>query len=197
MIIKTLKAFYKMLPKSFQQRILTYRIKKGMKIKQSTIEEFQKKYGYNVLIETGTFLGDMVEAQRNNFKRIFSIELQYDLAEKARERFKEMRHVKILQGDSGGLLKTILTEVKEPAIFWLDAHYSGGLTAKGDKECPIYEEIDAIFATKENHVLLIDDARYFNGKGDYPTIDQLTKYIRDRDPRYKVAVENDIIRYVI
>jgi len=197
MIKKALKAFYKMLPKNFQQTILKYSIKGDSKIKQYTIEEFQKKYGHNVLIETGTFLGDMVEAQRNNFKRIFSIELQHDLAEKARERFKDVGHIKILQGDSGKLLKTILKEVNEPAIFWLDAHYSGGLTAKGDKECPIYQEIDAIFATKENHLLLIDDARLFNGKGDYPTTDQLTKYIQDKDPRYKVSVDNDIIIYVI
>ena len=197
MIKKALKAFYKMLPKNFQQIILKYSIIGDSKSKQGIVERFQKEYGYNVLIETGTFLGDMVEAQRNNFKRIFSIELQSDFAEKARERFKDVGHIKILQGDSGRLLKTILTEIKEPAIFWLDAHYSGGLTAKGDKECPIYEEIDAIFATKENHVLLIDDARYFNGQGDYPAIDQLTRYIRDKDPRYKVSVDNDIIRYVI
>jgi len=197
MIKRALKAFYKMLPKNFQQTILKYSIKGESKIKQNTIEEFQKKCGYNVLIETGTFLGDMVEAQRNNFKKIFSIELQYDLAKKAGERFKDVGHIKILQGDSGELLRTILKEVNEPAIFWLDAHYSGGLTAKGDKECPIYQEIDAIFATKENHFLLIDDARLFNGKGDYPTIDQLTKYIQDKDPRYKVSVDNDIIICVI
>ena len=197
MIKRALKAFYKMLPKNFQQAILKYSIKGDSKIKQYTIEEFQKKYGYSILIETGTFLGDMVEAQRNNFKRIFSIELQHALAEKARERFRDVDHIKILQGDSGNLLRTILKEVNEPAIFWLDAHYSGGLTAKGDKECPIYQEIDAIFATRENHLLLIDDARLFTGEGDYPTIDQLTKYIQDKDPRYKVSVDNDIIICVI
>jgi hypothetical protein len=197
MVKKLLKTFYKMLPHNFQQRILKYNIKKAMKIKQSTIEQFQKNYGYTVLIETGTFLGDMIEAQRNNFTRIFSIELQRELAEKARERFKGVPHIKILQGDSGKLLKTILAEVKEPAIFWLDAHYSGGLTAKGDKECPIYDEIDAILTTKENHLVLVDDARCFNGKGDYPAIDELTKYIQDKDSRYKVSVENDIIRFMI
>lgn len=197
MIKRALKAFYKMLPKNFQQTILKYSIKGESKIKQNIIEEFQKKCGYNVLIETGTFLGDMVEAQRNNFKKIFSIELQYDLAKGAVDRFKDVGHIKILQGDSGELLRTILKEVNEPAIFWLDAHYSGGLTAKGDKECPIYQEIDAIFTTKEHHFLLIDDARLFNGKGDYPTIAQLTKYVQDKDPRYKVSVDNDIIICVV
>ena len=185
-----------MLPKNFQQIILKYSIKGDSKSKQRIVERFQKEYGYNVLIETGTFLGDMVEAQQNNFKKIFSIELQHDFAEKAKERFKGMGHIRILEGDSGRLLETILSEIREPAIFWLDAHYSGGLTARGDNECPIFQEIDAIFATKEKHLLLIDDARLFSGTGDYPTIDQLTKYILDKDPRYKVSVDNDIIKYV-
>jgi hypothetical protein len=197
MIKRALKTFYKMLPKNFQQTILKYSIKGDSKIKQNVIERFQKECGYNVLIETGTFLGDMVEAQRNNFKKIFSIELQHDLAEKAKKRFRDLDHIKILEGNSGKLLKTILIEVKEPAIFWLDAHYSGGLTARGESECPIYQEIDAIFATKENHLLLIDDARLFNGEGDYPEIGQLTKYIQNKDPRYNVSVDNDMIRYVI
>ena len=197
MIKKALKAFYKMLPKNFQQIILKYSIKGDSKSKQRIVERFQKEYGYNVLIETGTFLGDMVEAQQSNFKKIFSIELQHDFAEKAKERFKGMGHIRILEGDSGRLLETILSEIREPAIFWLDAHYSGGLTARGDNECPIFQEIDAIFATREKHLLLIDDARLFNGSGDYPTINRLTKYILDRDPRYKVSVDNDIIKYVI
>ena len=197
MIKKAFKAFYKMLPKNFQQIILKYSIKGDSKSKQRIVERFQKEYGYNVLIETGTFLGDMVEAQRNNFKKIFSIELQHSLAEKAKERFKGMGHIRILEGDSGRILETILSEIREPAIFWLDAHYSGGLTARGDNECPIFQEIDAIFATKEKHLLLIDDARLFSGTGDYPTIDQLTKYILDKDPRYKVSVDNDVIEYVI
>jgi len=197
MIKKAFKAFYKMLPKNVQQIILKHSIKGDSNSKQRIVERFQKEYGYNVLIETGTFLGDMVEAQRNNFKKIFSIELQHGLAEKAKERFKGMGHIRILEGDSGRLLETILSEIREPAIFWLDAHYSGGLTARGDNECPIFQEIDAIFATKEKHLLLIDDARLFSGTGDYPTIDQLTKYILDKDPRYKVSVDNDIIKYVI
>ena len=194
-----------MLPKSFQQRVLEYRIKKDRKVKQSTIEEFQKKYGYNVLIETGTFLGDMVETQRNNFKRIFSIELQYDLAEKARERFKDMGHIKILQGDSGKLLKTILTEVKEPAIFWLDAHYSNTVridnelieTAKTEKETPIMEELAIILSEGlKKNVILIDDARCFKGENDYPTIKALKDFLKRKGiiAMQQIKIKNDIIR---
>ena len=55
----------------------------------------------------------------------------------------------IVQGDSGKVLSEILLEINEPAIFWLDGHYTAGITARGVKECPIFEELDCIFNTKE------------------------------------------------
>ncbi len=79
----------------------------------------------------------------------------------------------------------------------MDGHYSAGTTAKGEKDCPIFEELNAILDSKNfNHILLIDDARCFIGKGDYPTIDQLTEYIKSKNEDYKVEVKHDIIRYV-
>jgi hypothetical protein len=167
-------------------------------IKQETISEYQQKYGYTTLIETGTYMGDMVEAQKTRFKKIVSIELGVDLYKKAKKRFSNVKNVIIVQGDSGKVLPKILLDINEPAIFWLDGHYSAGITAKGDKECPIFEELDSIFNSKKfNHILLIDDARCFIGEGDYPTIEKLTEYIRSKNEKYKVEVKYDIIRYVI
>ncbi len=167
-------------------------------VKQLAIGEYQQKYGYEILVETGTYLGQMVEAQKTRFKKIFSIELGADLFEKARKKFKDDSHIILVQGDSGKMLPKILGDIHEPAIFWLDGHYSEGITAKGDKECPIFEEVDAILNDQLfNHILLIDDARCFNGKGDYPTIEKLTEYIRGKNEKYHVEIKNDIIRYVI
>jgi len=114
----------------------------------------------------------MVQAQKNRFNKIISSELGIDLFWEAKKRFKDERHIIILQGDSGNILPIVLKDINEPVIFWLDGHYSGGITAKGNKVCPIFEEIDAIFSGKKyNHILLIDDARDFNGYVDYPTIE--------------------------
>jgi len=113
-------------------------------------------------------------------------------------RFNKSGHIKIIKGDSAKILNEIVPELTGPAIFWLDGHYSGGITARGDKDCPIYEEIDAILKNRKfNHIILIDDARCFTGEGDYPTVNQLTEYIKYREPKYEVLVESDIIRYVI
>lgn len=164
-------------------------------VKQEAIKGYAKEYGIRTLVETGTYMGDMVEAQRRNFTQIFSIELSPDLWNKAVERFRTAPEVKILQGDSGVVLHKIVSGLANPALFWLDGHFSAGVTAKGDKDCPIYEELDAIFSySKQDHVILIDDARCFVGEGDYPTIEALTNYIQKRDPRYQIQVKDDIIR---
>jgi len=167
-------------------------------VKQNTIGEYQQKYGLTTFVETGTYLGDMVEAQKTRFKKIFSIELGVDLFEKAKRRFINDQNVTIIQGDSGKVIAKIIHDLNEPAIFWLDAHYSLGITAKGDKECPIFEELNAILNDKKNnHILLIDDARLFIGQSDYPTLEKLTSYVIGRNKNYLVEVKHDIIRYVV
>ncbi|MEP7277042.1 MAG: hypothetical protein ABI813_00225 [Bacteroidota bacterium] len=167
-------------------------------VKQMTIRDYQQQYGYGILVETGTFRGDMVEAQKRNFKSVISIELDMQLFKKAKHTFRKDLNVKILQGDSGKVLLPVAQQLSEPAIFWLDGHYSSGVTAKGSTECPIFDELDCIFnAAPMEHVLLIDDARDFNGQGDYPTIARLTNHVKNRNNKYQVRVENDIIRYTI
>jgi hypothetical protein len=167
-------------------------------VKQKTVEEFRKKYKYNILIETGTYLGEMVEAQKMKFNKIISIELSESLFVKANAKFKSENNIIIVQGDSGKVLPDVLRNITEPVIFWLDGHYSAGITVKGDKDCPIFEELEAIFCYANlNHVLLIDDARCFNGQGDYPTIQELKNYIQAQNGNYQMEVKNDIIRFFI
>ncbi len=167
-------------------------------VKQLAIQEYHKTSKYNTLVETGTYLGDMVEAQKKVFEKIYSIELGMELFQKAIHRFRHDKNVTIVQGDSGLMLHEIVQQLNEPAIFWLDGHYSAGITAKGEKDCPIFGEMDAILNNnKFQHIILIDDARYFVGQGDYPTIDQLTEYVTSKNRNYHVDVKNDIIRYTV
>lgn len=166
--------------------------------KQKVVAEYKDVFKYNVFIETGTYTGAMVKAMLGRFERIYSIELgvRYYLA--AVKMFIGHKHVRLFQGDSGRLLPRVLKAVKEPAIFWLDAHYSGGRTARGDLQCPIIGELDAIFDHGEyNHVLLIDDARSFNGTNDFPTLSELSAYILQKHRGCDIIEKDDIIRCVI
>jgi|SRR5579863_7539656 len=209
MITKILKPF---VPQIILNRLKKQRDKKQFKewqkgifagspphiVKQLAIADYQLKYGSTILVETGTYLGDMIEAQKTRFNKIISIELGVTLYNKAKRRFRNDKNITIVQGDSGKVLPAIMKDLNEPAIFWLDGHYSAGITSKGDKECPIFEELDAIFKNNEfNHIILIDDARCFVGEGDYPAIEKLTEYVQSKNEKYQVEVKDDIIRYVI
>jgi len=193
--------FFRMLKSKKQKRQLADWYLSGCPIppphivKQNTIEAYRQKSGYTVFIETGTFMGEMVDAQKSRFERVISIELGQDLFIKAQKKFARDKNVTIVQGDSGKVLVEIMRHINEPAIFWLDGHYSGGITAKGEKNSPIFEELKAIFSDKfNNHIILIDDARDFVGKGDYPTISEISDFINGINENYRIMVENDIIR---
>jgi hypothetical protein len=162
-------------------------------VKQNTIVKYQQRTGSRVLIETGTYMGDMVFAQLNNFDRIYSIELSRELYERGLKRFREEPKVKLLLGDSGVRIDEIVTVLKEKAIFWLDGHYSGGITAQADKDCPVMEELQSIVKSPFDHTILIDDARLFNGKNDYPTLDEIRNIFKHHNKKYSIKIDNDVI----
>jgi hypothetical protein len=164
-------------------------------VKEELIKDFAKHFNTNILIETGTYLGDMVHAMKKSFSRVISFELDQTLAAQAQERFANDNHIQIIKGDSGKLLGELLTDINEPCLFWLDGHYSGGITAKGALETPIKNELTAILSHPVNgHVILIDDARCFTGENDYPTISELQSFVAERKPNHKFSVEHDVIR---
>ena len=172
--------------------------------KREIINSYRMKYAINQFVETGTFLGDTIEFFKNSFAKLISIELAADLADRARKRFEKDEHVTIISGDSGKILKEMVKNFSEPMLFWLDGHYSSEFylgeefikTARTDIDTPIKEELLAILSSEFGHFILIDDARLFNGLGDYPTIYQIKKIVRLSGKQRKVTVKDDMIRII-
>ena len=164
--------------------------------KQQVVVEYVKKYCPAVFVETGTYKGKMVYAVMPYVKNIYSIELDRTHCENARRRFAGYRHIHILHGQSGEVLADLLKGINEPCLFWLDAHWSGGSTAKGDLETPIMQEIECILnhPLAAEHVVLIDDARCFTGQNDYPALQTLKSLILNAHPDWVFETKNDIIR---
>jgi len=166
-------------------------------IKYKNILHFRKKFHTSVFIESGTFLGEMDYKVRNHFKEIYSIELDDNLFRNAKERFSTYNHINIIQGDSGQVLPIILEKINTNCLFWLDGHYSEGITAKGEKVTPIEKELEAIskhmFKRKLSHLIMIDDARLFNGTDDYPTLDKMHVLKNQLFPDYKLEIRHDAI----
>jgi hypothetical protein len=166
-------------------------------LKQSIVTEYGRKWNIGNLIETGTFEGAMTDEQKENFRCIVTIELDRALYESAKRRFKDFPHIHVLRGDSGVVLVEALRLVSGPTLFLLDAHYSGGVTAKADLETPILKEL-SIIASRGNcgDVILIDDARLFGWRADYPPLAKIRQFVAKHWPDYKVDVESDLIRIV-
>ncbi|HLG41457.1 MAG TPA: hypothetical protein VI461_17385 [Chitinophagaceae bacterium] len=166
-------------------------------IKQQAIRYYQKKSGYNILVETGTYKGDMILAQLDSFEKIYSIELSKGLFENAKKRFQKNSKVMLLHGNSGEVITKVLQELKEPAIFWLDGHYSGSITAKTEKYSPVIEELQALINHNQlQHIILVDDARGFTGEHGYPTIEEMKELAAKNFSGYHFSVDEDIIRLV-
>jgi hypothetical protein len=165
-------------------------------VKQRILVDFAQRYQLATLIETGTYLGDMVWAVRNQFERIHSIELDDRLCTLARERFARFSHIRIHHGDSVKVLPGIVRELTSPALFWLDGHFSGPDTARGETDSPVAQELTILLGSARNDVILIDDARLFTGEGGYPNMQSLRKTVRAARRGLALEVEDDVIRIV-
>jgi hypothetical protein len=166
-------------------------------VKQRIVKYYAAKFRPQNFIETGTYMGEMIAAvlNTNTFDKIISIEFDQALAERAKNKFASYSHVTILQGDSGQVLPSVISGITEPCLFWLDAHYAGGVTSRGDLETPIIKELKVILEHScPDHVILIDDAREFTGENDYPTLKDVEKLVLGKRGDWLMEVDADVIR---
>jgi len=162
-------------------------------VKVRRVLELALRFGARVLIESGTFEGEMARKCRHAFGRIVTIELDKGLAERAARRLARYPNIQVLQGDSATVLPRVLAGVNEPALFWLDGHYSGTGTARGASDTPLAQELQAIAGHGvRGHVVLVDDARLL-GTGDYPALDEIRRMAAAFQPGGEVKVANDIV----
>jgi len=164
------------------------------RLKRAIIHHVMDRLKLEVLIETGTYLGDTPWYFRHILNEIHTIEVSPMLADEAKRRFRGWSNVTIYEGDSGVVLPSVVSSISRPVLFWLDGHYDHGITGKGALDCPIYKELEAIFETSATHwVILIDDARDFGRAQDYPRLESIRDFIASRVPKFSMWVENDIV----
>ena len=163
-------------------------------IKQRAVLEYAAKFHLTTLVETGTYYGEMIAAVTNRFRRIYSIELDRDLALRAQQRFRNQGHVEILEGDSQKVVPQLLRQINERCLWWLDAGYCGWVGEIGNPN-RLGSEFKAILDDRRfPHVILMDDADGINGEGGSPTLEQLVAMIEQNYPDRRVEVARNIIR---
>jgi hypothetical protein len=165
--------------------------------KIETLQAYAQWARTKIFIETGTYKAETTTALAPHFSKVISIELDQTLASAAQRVFAHSKHVKIVQGDSGLVLPKILAEINERCLFWLDGHNCGPTTgmSKDFGPTPVMKELEVIFTHPvKDHIIIIDDHRYFTGEWGYPTMDSLVRYLQSVRPDFVIDVCMDSIR---
>jgi hypothetical protein len=157
-----------------------------------------QKYLNPVFLETGTSRGGgVISALNGGFQRIISIEINQELHRYCQDKFaKEIaeNRVQLCLGDTQHLLPQIINNISEPITFWLDAH-NDGIGLNGEKNCPLYEELDVIAKHPiKNHTVMIDDIRMVRNQNSWQghsvSIDGLIQRFLKINPRYQFCFED-------
>jgi len=164
------------------------------------LKKIMELFHADIFVETGTnYRGTTAEAAKI-FREVHTIELSRELFQKATQRLRENSNVHLYHGDSSVVLQEILPLIQGKPVFWLDGHYSGGETARGNENTPIMGEIQLIWQHNiKNAVILIDDIRIFYKNPNtasivygYPTIRELFSAILEIDNTYCFEIIGDV-----
>lgn len=141
-------------------------------------------------------MGDMIRGVKIWFEKIYSIELDEELFRNAERVFGKEPNIRIYHGDSRMILPNVLKHIQQPCLFWLDAHYSGGVTAIADTVTPIESELKIIarnYSTLSGSIILIDDAGSFAGYDQYPNTREINDLLLKIDCEFTVEIRHGVI----
>jgi glycosyltransferase involved in cell wall biosynthesis len=148
-------------------------------------------------VETGTYLGDTTDVLSKVAKMVYSIEPEPTLFSKAEQKFRNTSNVKIINGLSEDVFPKLLPTIRGNICFWLDGHYSAGITFKGPQNTPIIDELTVIernISQTNKIVVMVDDIRCFDPRNSelsgYPPVDFLVDWARKNNLTWHI--EHDI-----
>lgn len=163
-------------------------------IKQRAVLEYAQAFGLSTLVETGTYYGEMIAAVVERFRKIYSVEIDPELAKRAQQRFRTYSQVEIIQGDSQMVVPELLQRLNERCLFWLDAGYCGWIGEVGNRN-RLGSEFAAILNDRiPDHVILMDDADGIRDEQALPMLPKVIAAIESDYPNRRVEVARNIIR---
>ncbi len=160
-----------------------------------------RKYSIKSFIETGTYKGMTSKWASGYFESVFTIEGSEELFNISAQNLSALENVRVYKGDSKDFLSKIIDESQPPRMFWLDAHFTGGVDSFGNSaQCPLLKEISLIPADSEDNWILIDDARLFTGAPEsiydldqWPTLHKITETIEKIQGSSELLIWADVI----
>ncbi|GHV56133.1 hypothetical protein AGMMS49579_20350 [Spirochaetia bacterium] len=167
---------------------------------------FYKNHNAKYFVETGTYMGGTAYWASNIFKNVVTIEIVEEIYNKTKEAYKNVANIRFMNGKSTIILPEIITQLNqellddERILFWLDAHYSGGVTGGENLQCPLIEEINLILKLNFNSIIMIDDARFVlcanpdkNILSDMPSYDVILAALNSHGKRYTIIWRDVVV----
>lgn len=130
-------------------------------------KELLEKYKTNYFIETGTHSGRAVMmALELGIPHIRSVEVWERLYREFKEQLGSNEFVTLYHGDSPDTLPTMLADVHESAVIFLDAHAAvDGKDRVQYGKSPVLFELQAIRQHHlKNHIIMVDDIDDFDAE---------------------------------
>jgi hypothetical protein len=152
------------------------------------------KYKNPCFLETGTFKGGGVQLALDcGFEMVQSIEIDPTLHELVSKKYESYDNVFIFLGDSTRIMPSILSYIKKPITFWLDAHIQES-SVVGSHAVPLIQELELLRTMRVGmqDTVLIDDRRLF-GKGTYwhgIKEDDILNLLKQAYPHNKILFED-------
>lgn len=149
-------------------------------------------------VETGTYLGETAKFLSAFSKHVYTIEPEPKLALNAKNSLAKQSNITVIQGTSEDEFPKLLSTINEPSVnFWLDGHFSSGITFQGKQDTPIIEELRCIAEYRnrfKNITVLVDDLRCFGSSNPeykcYPDLNHLINWANEL--KLKWHIEHDI-----
>jgi hypothetical protein len=174
----------------------------------SSIELFSKYRKYSdILIETGTFIGDGVQCAFDaGYEKVYSCDINSEFVSTARKKFKD-KDFTVLLKPSEIALKDFLGEINQRCVIFLDGHampkdsnpstreFGDTTLSENALTCPLIEELRIISEHHiKDHVILIDDFQCFSTWCfDDLSYDEVLDFVKKINPKYKSLIKNNVL----
>lgn len=141
------------------------------------VTETLKEYNLRNLIETGTGAGETLSFVRPlDLDLIQSCEIEESQFNKLKEAFPDS-NIKLWNGSSTTMLKSMMDELNGPALIFLDAHFPGAGYVRTEFKTEVYSIEDTLPLEQElkliseweyakDSVIVVDDLRIYKA-GNY------------------------------
>ena len=160
----------------------------------------RQRFDLRIFVETGTAHGITTWNCAPDFERLHTVELDLRSYLHAKRKLAPRENVRCYYGKSPNVLPLILPQIDAPAMFWLDAHWSGGGTIRMDIECPLLDELRVIGGLRGSDVVLIDDARLFTNPPpaphkaeEWPTLAEIMQVLNQWPNAHTTLIDDVIV----